>query len=309
MARAARHASLAALALLALLAPAPAAARAADRLPSCAIGRTNGDDARALDRHVAAERRRLLARLESGKGRARAVFEAGVAAYLFGYPDVLLRRTVAAYPRNRMISIGALTDPGTTTVVAPNHDTLYSVGRIDLADGPLVIETPPTGGRYSVVQLLDTFTNAFAYLGDGRGARTGERAALVPPGWKGALPAGVRKLRSPSNVVWLLGRTLADDERDVAPARELMARYAVTPLADYAAGRRTPSLVLPGFPAQGRRPARHRPACGRAARRRWTGSAACAPRRAARPSSPAARGRLARPCARRARLRDTRTRW
>jgi len=252
MPRALRRALLATAVLLAGVAPGPA--QAANGVPACATGRASGSETRAtLDRLLNTERRHLRARLHDvPPARARAagdVLTAGIAAYVYGFPDVLLRRTVATFPRNQMVSIAELASPRTRTVVAPNHDTLYSVAQIDLADGPMVLQTPPTGGRYSVIQLLDTFTNAFAYLGDGAGARTGETVALVPPGWRGTLPGGVTELPSPSEVVWLLGRTLVDGDEDVASARELMAQYAMTPLAEYVSSRRRATLVLDAFPA------------------------------------------------------------
>jgi hypothetical protein len=67
----------------------------------------------------------------------------------------MLRRTVQTFPRNAMVSIAKLADESTDSIVAPNHDTLYSVGWDRLSAGPLVLETPPTGGRYAVIQLLD----------------------------------------------------------------------------------------------------------------------------------------------------------
>ena len=119
-----------------------------------------------------------------------------------------------------------------------------------------MLETPPTDGRYAVVQLLDAFTNAAAYVGDGeRGAR-GERVALVPPGFTGALPAGVRRIRMPTTTAWLLGRTLVDPgAADLAVARALLTRYRLTPLAAWAGGARTEPLILDDFPAD-RRPVR-----------------------------------------------------
>ena len=70
------------------------------------------------------------------------------------------------------------------------------------------IDVPDTGGRYYVIQLLDAYSNTFAYIGRRTtGTRPGSYA-LVPPGYTGPLPAGVRRIESPTNLVWLLGRTL-----------------------------------------------------------------------------------------------------
>jgi hypothetical protein len=152
-----------------------------------------------------------------------------------------------------MVSIARLADTNTQSIVAPNHDTLYSVAQIDLSAGPIVIRTPPTARRYSVIQLTDAFTNAAAYIGDGSAARTGEAAAIVPPGWRGALPAGLRVVRPETKLLWLLGRTLATNTADQAAAVRLLSQYSVTPLAKYIAGTRNPPLILADFPT-GRKP-------------------------------------------------------
>jgi hypothetical protein len=242
-----------ALITLALLLPRPAAATPGG-LPGCALsGRVadRGTIERLMDRQVARYARR------TGAGAAaRRAYAAGLAAYVYGLPPVMLRRTVQGFPHNAMVSIAKLADETTDSIVAPNHDTLYSVGWVDLSAGPLVLETPPTGGRYAVIQLLDGYTNAAAYVGDGaRGAR-GERVALVPPGFTGSLPAGVRAIRMPTPTAWLLGRTLVDlDPADMAAGRALLGRYSLTPLADYVAGRRAAPLILDDFPT-GRAPVR-----------------------------------------------------
>jgi hypothetical protein len=242
-----------ALITLALLLP-RAAAAAPGGLPGCALsGRVadRGTIERLMDRQVARYARR------TGAGAAaRRAYAAGLAAYVYGLPPVMLRRTVQGFPHNAMVSIAKLADETTDSIVAPNHDTLYSVGWVDLSAGPLVLETPPTGGRYAVIQLLDGYTNAAAYVGDGaRGAR-GERVALVPPGFTGSLPAGVRAIRMPTPTAWLLGRTLVDlDPADMAAGRALLGRYSLTPLADYVAGRRAAPLILDDFPT-GRVPVR-----------------------------------------------------
>jgi hypothetical protein len=244
-----RPAVLAALAATAVAlagAPSPAPA-AAPVLPACALGSGTAADNTTLRREVDAQVRAYVRR-ESPGPASRLAYAAGLAAYLYGFPTVQLHATVLNYPRNQIVGIGQLADPSTVQVVAPNHDTLYSVSQVDLSAGPLLLETPPTAGRYAVVQLLDAFTNAFAYVGDGAAGARGERAAIVPPGWTGTLPAGVRLIRAPTRTLWLLGRTLSRGAADQATAKALLGRYSLTPLADALAGTRRNALVLDAFP-------------------------------------------------------------
>ena len=225
--------------------------------PSCALGKLSAHDAQVvqtvLTQRRAGFQRSLVGVSPSSASAAGEAFVTDLAAWLYGYPIVLVRRTILTFPRNQMVAIAGLVDPTVQTVVAPNHDTLYSVGQIDLSAGPIVIQTPPTAGRYSVVQLTDAVTDVAAYVGDGAAARTGETAVLVAPGWRGTLPPGLVVVRPATSLLWLLGRTLVSGPSDTAAAVALLSRYSLTPLGAFLAGTRDGAYVLPAFPA-GRTP-------------------------------------------------------
>lgn len=247
------------IALAAIIALASGAPAASPTPTPCALGSLSSSDARLVRSALAQQQsqfERSLTHVPNAmRGAAGTRFATDLAAWIYGYPIVLVRRTIQTFPPNTLVAIAKLADTSTQTVVAPNHDTLYSVARVDLSGGPVVIQTPPTAGRYSVIQLLDGFTNVPAYLGDGPAARSGETAAVVPPGWHGALPAGIRIARPATRLLWLLGRTLATTASDERAAAALLARYSLTPLAAYLQGTRKASLVLPDFP-KGRKPVR-----------------------------------------------------
>jgi hypothetical protein len=234
------------------LVPAAASAQgsATPSLPACALGELAPPLRAKLPRELAKAERRFAASVR-GRDRDRAgrAFAAAAAAYMYGLPPVAIRQTVQRFPRNSLLGIARLATPESRTVVAPNHDTLYSVSQLDLSTGPLVVDAPATRGRYSVLQLLDAFSNAFAYVGSGAERRRNATVVLVPPGWQGELPAGVRVVRSPTKLVWLIGRTLAEDDADIVDAGRLMGAYALTPLADWIAGRRNLATVIGSLPA------------------------------------------------------------
>jgi hypothetical protein len=212
-------------------------------LPACALG-TSAPDLRGFaERELARAERRF-----GGGRRARRAFSAAAAAYVYGLAPLSVGTTVRRFPQNQMLSIGALVDPTVKTVVAPNVDTTYTVAQLDLAAGPLVIDVPDTRGRYYVLQLLDAYSNTFRYIGRRTTGTESGSYALVPPGFSGALPPGVRRIASPTPLVWLLGRTLVRGAADLPAATELMRGYRVTALANWAAGARRPALVLPAFP-------------------------------------------------------------
>jgi hypothetical protein len=106
------------------------------------------------------------------RARARQIFAAAAAAYVYGLPQVSVRGTVKHLPRNEIVSVDAVADPAVKTVVSPNVDTAYTVEWLDLTTGPMVINVPDTGGRFYTFQFLDGFSNAFAYVGTGTPAPT-----------------------------------------------------------------------------------------------------------------------------------------
>src|SRR2546423_1538002 len=137
---------LAVLALLGAGLPAVEAAGARAPRPSvaaCALG-TSGQDLRGF---YAAELSRAGHRLSRG-AQGRRQFAAATAAYIYGLAPVAVHGTVQRFPQNQLVSIGALVDPAVRTVVLPNHDTTYTVGQLQLAGGPLVLDVPDTAGRY-----------------------------------------------------------------------------------------------------------------------------------------------------------------
>jgi hypothetical protein len=213
---------------------ATATASAKPRVPACALGSSAAD----LKGFFAKQ----IAKLDSPK------LAAATAAYVYGFAPVAVYETTQRFPQNSIVSIAALTDPTVRTVVLPNHDTTYTVGRLQLSEGARVLDVPDTAGRYYVIQLLDAYSNTFAYVGR---RTTGTRAgsyAIVPPGFNGSLPGGVKRIQSPTNLVWVLGRTLVQDQADMPAVADLMAGYRVTGLDAWVAGQRSNPLVLGGFP-------------------------------------------------------------
>ncbi|MBV8886860.1 MAG: DUF1254 domain-containing protein [Chroococcidiopsidaceae cyanobacterium CP_BM_RX_35] len=161
----------------------------------------------------------------------------GKQAYIWGYPLVVIKRTeriaISRTPLNQFSRADYLATPEQRTVVAPNNDTLYATAWLDLHQEPLILQVPDTNGRYYTIQFLDAYTNTFAYVGT-RVTGTQEGSyAIVGPTWKGTLPEGVKQIESPTNTVWLLGRTLVDGEADLPKARALQQQYTLTLLSAY----------------------------------------------------------------------------
>ena len=242
--------ALVAALLAAALLPSGAVAATKPSVPACALG-TSAADARGFYAPALARaERRYAARHPTAGPAARRAFSTGVAAWIYGLAPLSVRETVKGFPANQIISFAALARPEVETVVALNVDTAYSTARLDLSGGPLVIDVPGTAGRYYVLQLLDLYSNTIGYIGR---RTTGTRAGsyvIVPPAYRGPLPAGLRRVRSPTDTVWLIGRTLVRNEADLPAVASLLRGYTITPLASWRSGSRQASVVLPRFPAR-----------------------------------------------------------
>jgi hypothetical protein len=162
--------------------------------------------------------------------------------YIFGYPLVLMdvtrqvstacpSPTAMCAPMNQFANAPAFPDPTFTEVVSPNADTLYSTAWLDLSKEPLILSVPDTKGRYYLMPMLDAWTNVFASPGS-RTTGTGKGDfAIVGPGFKGKLPAGLKKIESPTNLVWIIGRTQTNGKADYEAVHAIQKEYKLTPLS------------------------------------------------------------------------------
>ena len=113
-----------------------------------------------------------------------------------------------------------------------NHDTLLTVGWLDLRKGPLVLHVPDMNDRYYSVQFTDPSKNTnFAYVGTrATGTQAGDYL-ITGRGWKGQAPSGMTPISSPNKSVLLVGRVLVDGDNDLPTAYELSKQLQLTPLS------------------------------------------------------------------------------
>ncbi len=164
-------------------------------------------------------------------------------AYVFGYPLVTMEMTrrimtnVAApagtrAPMGQLIKARAYPDATFRDVTAPNADTLYTAAWVDLGKEPWVLSIPDMKGRYFLFPMLDGWTTVFQAPGSrttGTGAQT---YAITGPGWTGTLPAGVVQYKSPTNLVWILGRIYCTGTpEDYAAVHAIQDQCKLVPLS------------------------------------------------------------------------------
>jgi hypothetical protein len=120
--------------------------------------------------------------------------------------------------------------------VGVNHDTLLTVGWLDLSKGPLVLHVPAMNERYYSVQFSDPFDVDFAYVGT---RTTGTQAGdylITGSGWNGQAPEGMKQIASPNNSVLVIGRVLVYNDSDLATAYDLSKQIQLTPLSQFQPG-------------------------------------------------------------------------
>ena len=114
-----------------------------------------------------------------------------------------------------------------------NHDTLLTIGWLDLSKEPQVLHVPDFSSHYYSVQFTDPFNINFAYVGT---RTTGTQAGdylITGPDWKGQVPGGVTQISSPNNSVLVIGRVLVYSDSDLSTAHELSKQLQLTPLSSW----------------------------------------------------------------------------
>ncbi len=120
-------------------------------------------------------------------------------------------------------------------IVRMNTDTFYSSGWFQLEDEPFIVHVPKIDDRYFSLQLNDVWTNAFAYIGKRATGTEEGYYAIVSPDWKGELPKSIQKITAPTNLIWVIGRTMFFGEDDMKKVKSIQEQITFTPLSQFSA--------------------------------------------------------------------------
>ena len=82
--------------------------------------------------------------------------------------------------------------------------------------------------------MLDGWTDVFQVPGKRTTGTKAQKYALAGPSWKGELPEGVKEYKSPTNMVWILGRTYCTGTpEDYKAVHAFQDKLSVVPLSAY----------------------------------------------------------------------------
>jgi len=182
---------------------------------------------------------------QDGKPKEEEAAKLGVEAYIYGYPLVTMEMTRRVTtnaatveglrgPMGQFASAREYPSAAFRDVTAPNADTLYSSGWLDLAKEPYILSLPDEDGRYYLMPMLSGWTDVFEVPGKRTTGTKAQKYAITGPGWKGTLPEGVTEYKSPTNMAWIIGRTYCTGTpQDYKAVHAIQDQYSLVPLSAY----------------------------------------------------------------------------
>ena len=168
-----------------------------------------------------------------------------VEAYTYAYPLVTMEMTrrimtnVATpegtrSPMGQFVRMRSYPDASFRDVTAPNADTLYTTTWLDVSKEPWIVSIPDMKGRYFLFPMLDGWTNVFQVPGKRTTGTGAQKYAITGPGWSGTLPPGVTEYKSPTGIVWLLGRIYCTGTpEDYKAVHAIQDKITAVPLSAY----------------------------------------------------------------------------
>ncbi len=164
-------------------------------------------------------------------------------AYIWGYPLVSEVRLVeystspnvpavtGRGPLNTFSHFESYPTSNFTDIVRVNVDTLYSLGYLDLGKEPVVLQVPAISERYYTLQFMDAYTNNFLYVGTRLNDTAGGMYLISGPNWEGDIPSDMKEIKSPTNILQILGRIFVEGPDDVSNVITLQDKLILTPFS------------------------------------------------------------------------------
>ncbi len=171
--------------------------------------------------------------------------EIAVDAYVYGYPLVTMEMTRRVMtnvakaegtraPQGQLVRLREYPTAAFRDVTAPNADTLYTTAWVDVSKEPWILSIPDMKERYFLFPMLSGWTNVFQVPGKRTTGTKAQAYAITGPGWTGTLPKGVVEYKSPTAMVWILGRIYCTGTpQDYKEVHALQDKVGLVPLSAY----------------------------------------------------------------------------
>lgn len=166
-------------------------------------------------------------------------------AYIYGYSLITTEITrvqmtnvpkVEALrgPMGQFVNVSRYPPADYRGVSAPNADTLYSVAWLDLGSGPIVFSHPDMGKRFYLFPMYSQWMPVVASPGSRTAGEGAKKYLITGPTWKGVVPDGMERIKSPTRFLVILGRTYCTGTpEDYEAVHALQAQYKLEPLKSY----------------------------------------------------------------------------
>jgi hypothetical protein len=165
-------------------------------------------------------------------------------AYVYGYSLVTTELTRLAAintagpnpktlqaPMNNIANVPGYPPATYKGVTAPNADTLYTFGFFDLSKEPMIFSYPNMGKRFFLFPMYDEWTDVVGVPGTRTMGGAAQKILLSGPSWHGAVPSGMRQIKMPTNIMFMIGRVYCDGSAaDLAAVHALQAQFKIVPL-------------------------------------------------------------------------------
>ena len=174
--------------------------------------------------------------------------------FIYGLPLVMIYAVMQEFavdknsgqfkaPFNQILNMHHVATPADTAVITPNSDTPYSMLWLDLRAEPMVVSVPMIErDRYYAVQLIDSNTYNYGYIGTrATGTELGDYL-VVAPDWKGETPPGIKKVfQSTTPFSLALIRTQLFNPGDMPNVEKIQSGYKAQPLSAFLNRRAPPA--------------------------------------------------------------------
>ncbi len=165
--------------------------------------------------------------------------------YIYGYPlvtfDMVRQQQTNVVtpdsehaPMGQMIKMRSYPAVDNHCCAAPNADTLYTMVWLDVSSEPWVLGIPDMGNRYYIVPFVDGYSEVIKVASPPTTGSKAQIYAITGPGWSGILPRDVTEVKSPTGLVWVLGRVYCTGTpEDYKAVHALQDKFTVVPLSSY----------------------------------------------------------------------------